>query len=85
MLYEHREHPDKRSPVRRQYEPMKEKAIAQLAYEYWERRGRPFGSPEVDWFRAESDLDAQRNWYPNTTAVSGIQLFPSQIAYSILE
>jgi len=27
--------------------------VAKLAYKYWEERGRPFGSPEVDWFRAE--------------------------------
>ncbi len=29
---------------------------ARLAYEYWERRGRPLGSPEVDWFAAEKAL-----------------------------
>ena len=27
--------------------------VAKLAYQYWEERGRPFGSPEADWFRAE--------------------------------
>ena len=27
--------------------------VAKLAYQLWEQRGRPFGSPEVDWFRAE--------------------------------
>ena len=27
--------------------------VAKLAYQLWEERGRPFGSPEVDWFRAE--------------------------------
>jgi hypothetical protein len=26
--------------------------IERLAYSYWEQRGRPHGSPEVDWFRA---------------------------------
>jgi hypothetical protein len=30
--------------------------IELLAYQYWEERGRPFGSPDVDWFRAENDL-----------------------------
>jgi hypothetical protein len=29
---------------------------AKLAYRFWERRGRPFGSPEVDWFAAEKAL-----------------------------
>jgi hypothetical protein len=27
-----------------------------LAYQYWERRGRPLGSPEVDWIAAERTL-----------------------------
>ena len=30
--------------------------IAKLAYQHWEARGRPFGSPEVDWFAAERAL-----------------------------
>ena len=29
---------------------------AKLAYQFWEQRGRPFGSPEVDWFAAEKAL-----------------------------
>ena len=30
--------------------------IALLAYAYWERRGRPVGSPEVDWLHAVETL-----------------------------
>ena len=30
--------------------------VARLAYDYWEARGRPLGSPEEDWFRAEQDV-----------------------------
>ena len=30
--------------------------IAKLAYELWKRRGRPLGSPEIDWHAAESAL-----------------------------
>ena len=30
--------------------------VAQRAYELWVGRGSPIGSPEVDWFRAESEL-----------------------------
>ena len=30
--------------------------IAKLAYQYWESRGCPYGSPNDDWFRAEKDL-----------------------------
>jgi hypothetical protein len=33
-----------------------ESEIAALAYAFWEQRGRPFGSPEVDWFKAERRL-----------------------------
>ena len=37
-------------------------ATAKLAYELWERRGRPVGSPDVDWFEAEKALaPAQRD------------------------
>lgn len=27
--------------------------VAKLAYSLWEERGRPLGSPDVDWFAAE--------------------------------
>lgn len=27
--------------------------VAKVAYELWEKRGRPVGSPDVDWFAAE--------------------------------
>jgi len=27
--------------------------VAKLAYQKWQKRGMPFGSPEVDWFAAE--------------------------------
>ena len=27
--------------------------VAKLAYRFWEERGRPLGSPEVDWLAAE--------------------------------
>lgn len=41
------------------YEPMIDKQIAQLAYHYWEERGRPLGSPEIDWFRALEEMNRQ--------------------------
>ena len=31
-------------------------ATKKLAYECWERRGRPFGSPEMDWSAAQKAL-----------------------------
>jgi len=27
--------------------------VSKVAYKLWEERGRPLGSPEVDWFAAE--------------------------------
>jgi len=39
---------------------------AELAYQLWEQRGRPFGSSEVDWFAAERALaSAQRDPKPD--------------------
>lgn len=34
-------------------------AIRQRAYQIWERRGRPGGSPEQDWYEAERELLAE--------------------------
>jgi hypothetical protein len=31
--------------------------MQRLAYAYWEKRGRPLGSPEDDWFRAKEQLE----------------------------
>ncbi len=33
--------------------------IAVRAHELWERRGRPIGSPEEDWYRAERELTSR--------------------------
>jgi hypothetical protein len=33
--------------------------VARLAHQFWEDRGCPFGSSEVDWFRAEQELQAR--------------------------
>lgn len=30
-----------------------------LAYQFWLERGCPFGSPEVDWLRAEEKLRSE--------------------------
>lgn len=30
--------------------------IAALAYQLWNERGCPIGSPDEDWFRAEAEL-----------------------------
>jgi hypothetical protein len=28
--------------------------VQKLAFQHWEKRGRPLGSPEIDWFAAEA-------------------------------
>jgi hypothetical protein len=30
--------------------------IALRAYQFWEERGQPWGTPEIDWLKAECDL-----------------------------
>ena len=42
--------------------------IARRAYELWEQRGRPNGSREEDWFRAESELSHFSEVLPADTA-----------------
>jgi hypothetical protein len=32
--------------------------VQKLAYQHWEKRGRPIGSPEIDWFAAEKAMRA---------------------------
>jgi Protein of unknown function (DUF2934) len=35
--------------------------IAKLAYQLWQTRGCPIGSPDQDWFQAEQQLQNQRS------------------------
>jgi Protein of unknown function (DUF2934) len=32
--------------------------VERVAYRLWEERGRPHGSPEEDWYRAEHEVAA---------------------------
>jgi Protein of unknown function (DUF2934) len=52
--------------------------IEKLAYEFWEERGRPLGSSEEDWFRAEQRFyecyhwlgrKAEANWHVSKRSV----------------
>jgi len=45
--------------VTRQKECSPHEAIALRAYNLWEDRGCPIGSPEDDWFRAEREIIGQ--------------------------
>jgi hypothetical protein len=44
------------------------KLVQELAYQHWEERGRPLGSPEIDWFAAEGEL---RGYLLDSGAVLG--------------
>jgi hypothetical protein len=53
--------PDKQPPLEHATDFLGEdrhEFVAKLAYELWAQRGRPFGSPEVDWFAAEQAVYA---------------------------
>jgi len=39
-----------------------EEQVAQLAYQLWQTRGCPIGSPEQDWFQAEQQLRNQESY-----------------------
>ena len=49
-----------------------------LAYEYWERRGRPFGSPEIDWFAAEKALASSLEYPREDFSLSSLRLEPDE-------
>ena len=48
--------------------PPEHKRIAHLAYLYWEARGRPDGSSEEDWFRAEEELRRRKSTWDASKA-----------------
>jgi Protein of unknown function (DUF2934) len=54
---------------------------AKLAYEYWERRGRPLGSPEVDWFAAEKALASSRASSEKDFSLCSLRLEPDEGPY----
>ena len=49
--------------------------VEKLAYQHWEKRGSPPGSPEIDWFAAEKAMRAY-------LLASGIELGPDEDLYS---
>jgi hypothetical protein len=40
------------------------KAIAELAFRFWEERGCPQGSPDEDWYKAERIIDREQGSEP---------------------
>lgn len=53
--------------------------IAKLAYELWQRRGRPLGSPEIDWYAAENALAVQNP--PEEFSLPGVRFEPEEGVY----
>jgi hypothetical protein len=49
--------------------------VQKLAYQHWEKRGSPLGSPEIDWFAAEKTARTY-------LLASGIELGPDEDLYS---
>jgi len=52
--------------------------IAKLAYELWERRGRPLGSPEIDWYTAENALGVRDS--PQEFSLPGLRFEPEEVS-----
>jgi hypothetical protein len=52
--------------------------IAKLAYEFWERRGHPLGSPEIDWYAAESALGVRNS---REFSLPGLSFEPEEGSY----
>ena len=52
--------------------------IKELAYEYWEERGRPIGSPEVDWYKAEQTMSSSNSASPVGPPFSAFSMGPSE-------
>jgi hypothetical protein len=49
--------------------------IEKLAYQLWEERGRPLGSPGDDWFRAEEEF-IQSSDSPSRLPFSSLTMEP---------
>jgi hypothetical protein len=52
--------------------------LQKLAYESWEQRGRPVGSPEVDWQKAEERLGLYGLDSPVGPPLSAFSMGPSE-------
>jgi Protein of unknown function (DUF2934) len=48
------------------------KNVERVAYRLWEERGRPDGSPEEDWLRAELEVQAIEVGLPITAVAATI-------------
>jgi hypothetical protein len=49
-----------------------------LAYEFWEERGRPIGSPGVDWHKAEQKIRLSTSAPPEGPPFSAFSMGPAE-------
>ena len=52
--------------------------LKRLAYESWLERGRPIGSPEVDWQKAEEKIRSDLSGSPVGPPWSAFSMGPSE-------
>jgi hypothetical protein len=48
--------------------------IEKLAYRFWEERGRPLGSPEEDWLKAEREFQRELTGPPERLPFSSLSM-----------
>ena len=53
--------------------------IEKLAYRFWEERGCPLGSPEMDWLKAEREFDRELIGPPERLPFSPLSMGPVTI------
>ena len=69
------DHVQRPKPLTDFYGEDRHELVQTLAYQLWEQRGSPLGSPELDWFAAEKTVRAY-------LLASGIKLGPDEDLYS---
>jgi hypothetical protein len=47
-----------------------------VAYEYWQRRGCPLGSPEIDWAAAEKTVASSVKYWANELPLYSLKMEP---------
>ena len=56
-----------KTTVEQTSEPESQQEITALAYELWQARGCPEGTPEEDWFRAEEEIAGSEGMVQKTS------------------
>ena len=69
------DHAQRPNPLTKFYAEDRHELVQKLAYQLWEKRGSPLGSPEIDWFAAEKVMRAY-------LLASRIELGPDEDLYS---